>query len=111
MQRIDILGHHRHLAVILLLEMGERAMSGVGRNVRAAEASPGVVVEIEHFLLVAMPGLDGRDVLQVDAGPQPVLVAKGIDAAFLGDARSGQHDDTGRQKVLMHARQSSAVLG
>src|SRR5207342_3587719 len=43
--------------------------------------------------------------------PQPVLVAEGVDAAFLGDARTRQHDDAGRQEVLVHGRHSSPVLG
>ncbi len=110
-QRIDVLGHHGDLAVVFLLEMRQRLVGGVGRDMGGAEHLAGVVVEIEHLLLVAMPGLDGGDVLEVDPVPQPVLVAEGVDAAFLGDARAGQDDNSGRQEILMHAGQSSAVLG
>ena len=110
-QRIDVLGHDGDLAVVFLLEMRQRLVGGIGRDMGGAEHPAGVVVEIEHLLLVAMPGLDGGDLLEVHPIPQPVLVAKGVDAAFLGDARAGQDDDSGGQEILMHAGQSSPVLG
>jgi hypothetical protein len=61
-----------------------------------------VVVEVEHLLLVAVPRLDRGDLLEVDPRPQPVLVAEGVDPAFLGDARAGQNHDPGRQEFLVH---------
>ena len=76
--------------------------AALGAMLGGAEQAARLVVEIEHLLLVAMPGLDRGDVLQVDPGPQPVRVAEGVDAAFLGDARAGQHHDAGREEILMH---------
>ena len=101
-QRVDVLGHHRDLALIFPLQPRQRAMGGVGLDMGGAEAAARVVVEVEHLLLVAVPGLDGGDLLEVDPRPQPVLVAEGVDAAFLGDARAGQDHDPGRQEFLMH---------
>src|SRR5262249_12315799 len=43
--------------------------------------------------------------------PQPALVAKRVDAALLGDARTGQHDDARRHEILVHGPHLSAVLG
>ena len=87
------------------------SMGGVGHDVGGAEHAARLVVEIEHLLLVAVPGLDRGDVLEVDAGPQPVRVAERVDAAFLGDARPGQHDDAGRTEIPDAWAKSSAVLG
>ena len=103
-QGIDVLGHDGDLAVVFLLELRQRHVRGIGRDMGGAEHLAGVVVEIEHLLLVAVPGLDGGDLLEVDPVPQPVLVAERVDAAFLGDARAGQDDDSGGQEILMHAR-------
>jgi hypothetical protein len=83
MQGIDVLGHDGDLAVVFLFEVRQRLVCGVGRDVGGAEHLAGVVVEIEHLFLVAMPGFDGGDFLEVHPIPQPVLVAEGVDAAFL----------------------------
>ncbi len=102
-QRVDVLGDDRHLAVVLAFEPGQRLVRVVRVDIGGAEHAARVVVEVEHLLLVAVPGLDGRDLLQVDARPQPVRVAERVDAAFLGDAGAGQHHDARREEILMHA--------
>jgi hypothetical protein len=75
-------------------------MRGVGLDMGGAEGATRLVVEVEHLLLVAMPRLDGRDLLEVHAIPQPVLVAERVDAAFLGDAGAGEDDDPGMPPAI-----------
>ena len=82
-QRVDVLRHHRDLALVIPLEPRQCAMRGVGCDMGGAEAAARVVVEVEHLLLVAMPGFDRGDLLEVHPRPQPVLVAERVDAAFL----------------------------
>jgi len=38
---------------------------------------------VEHLLLVTVPGVDRGDILQIDPGPQPILVTERVDPAFL----------------------------
>jgi hypothetical protein len=102
-QRVDVLGDDRDFALVFLLQPRQRAMGRIGLDMGGAEGAAGLVVEVEHLLLVAVPGLDRGDLLEIDPVPQPVLVAERVDAAFLGDAGAGQDHDTGRQEVLMHA--------
>jgi len=52
-------------------------------SVAGAEALAGLVVEVEHLLLVTVPGVDRGDILQIDPGPQPILVTERVDPAFL----------------------------
>ena len=110
-QRVDVLGDDGDGAAVPCFEPGQRMVGGVGRDLGRTEQAARLVVEIEHLFLVAVPPLDRGHVLQVDAVPQAVGVAKGVDAAFLGDAGPGQNHDAGRGVVLMHVVKSTAVLG
>jgi len=102
-QRVDVLGDDRHLTLILAFQPRQRLVGVVRVNASGAKHAARLVVEVEHLLLVAVPGFQGRDLLEIDPVPQPVDVAKRVDPAFLGDAGAGQHGDAGREEILMHA--------
>ena len=111
MQRVDVLGDDRDVTAVFGFQAGQRLMGGVGDDPGSAEQAARLVVEVEHLLLVAVPAVQGGDILEVDPVPQPVGIAEGIDAAFLGDACPGQYHDAGRAVFLMHVKKSSAMLG
>jgi hypothetical protein len=102
-QRVDVLGDDGYLALILAFQPDQRPMGVVRGDAGRAEQGARPVVEVEHLLLVAVPGVQRRDLLEVDTAPQPVRVAERVDSAFLGDAGAGQHRDAGREEILMHA--------
>ena len=68
-QQVDVLGDDRHFAFIFAFEPRQRPVRVVRVDVGRAEQVARLVVEVEHLLLVAVPGLDGRDLFQVDARP------------------------------------------
>jgi len=68
-------------------------MGGVGLDAAVHEVLAPGVVEGLHAGRIAGEGLGRSHVLDPDAGPNAVGVAKGVQAGFPRDAGAGEHDD------------------
>src|ERR1700687_4475326 len=87
MQAVGVLGDHR-AQVASALQLGERAMGGIGFGV----GTPMVEAVGPVLRWVFSKGVDVGDLVGIEFGPQPALAAEVGDAAFHRDARTGEGD-------------------
>lgn len=90
-QVVHILRDDRHPEV--LLKAGNEPVRFIGDAV--PEVLPHLIVEIKHQLRVAVPSLDGRDILHAMVVPQSASAAKSAEAAFGTDSGTGKDDQSG----------------
>src|SRR5205823_109790 len=98
---VDVLGNEQELARPFLLEARERFVGGV--RLYLAELAPAQVVELVHERGVTREALGRGHVFHAVAFPKPVRIAERRDAAFRGDAGTGEHYD--------HERDSTTKAG
>jgi hypothetical protein len=88
MQSIHILSYQSKLRDALL-ELGQRAMTGVGFSLRDQLAPP--CVPFPHQLRISPEGGGGRQLFGIESGPSPVCFAKRLRRSAKSRRRSAQY--------------------
>lgn len=93
MQVIDILRDQQEVVPQPLFQIRQRAVSGVGRDLRRLQLAAARVVKRLHQRRVALIAFRRGDVFDLVLFPQPVRGAEGANARFGRNAGPGQHHD------------------
>jgi len=92
-QVINILGHQRHRAGMLLLQQGKSKVRGIGLDARLLQLVTTLVVKTLHQRRIAGKGLRRGNILKPMVLPQAVGATKSADARFGGNAGASQDDN------------------